>query len=61
MNTPTKPAPEPELVLATLIDVEADLAALERVVRRTMPSFESPTLANVRRLIVQIKGDEVAA
>ena len=61
MNTPTKPRPEPEQVLATLIDAEADLAAAERVVRRNMPSFESPTLAKVRRLIVQIKGDEVAA
>ena len=55
MNAPTKPAPDPELVLATLIDVEADLAALERVVRRTMPTFESPALASVRRLILQIK------
>jgi len=58
MNTPTKPTPDSELVLATLIDVEADLAALERVVRRTMPSFESPTLAKVRQLIEQIKGEQ---
>ena len=55
MNTPTKPAPDPELVLATLIDVEADLAALERLVRRNLPNFESTTLASVRRLILQIK------
>ena len=55
MNAPTKPAPDPELVLATLIDVEADLAALERLVRRNLPNFESITLASVRRLILQIK------
>ena len=55
MNAPTKPAPDPELVLATLIDVEADLAALERLVRRNLPNFESTTLASVRRLILQIK------
>ena len=58
MNAPTKPAPDPELVLATLIDVEADLAALERVVRRTMPNFESTTLAKVRQLIAQLKGEQ---
>ena len=58
MNTPTKPAPDPELVLATLIDVEADLAALERLVRRNLPNFESTTLANVRQLIAQLKGGQ---
>lgn len=58
MNTPTTPAPDPKLVLATLIDAEADLAALERVVRSTMPTFESSTLVNVRQLIEQIKGEQ---
>lgn len=60
MNTPTNPTPtpDPKQVLATLIDAEADLAALERVVRRTMPTFESSTLVNVRQLIEQIKGEQ---
>ena len=59
MTTPTTHPPDPKLVLATLIDAEADLAALERSVRRHLPSFESTTLAKVRNLIAQLKGEQL--
>ena len=58
MNTPTNPTPDPKQVLATLVDAEADLAALERLVRRNLPNFESTTLAKVRQLIAQLKGEQ---
>lgn len=37
-----------------LADVEADLAAVERLVRRRHPSFQHPTLSKVRALIERI-------
>lgn len=37
-----------------LADVEADLAAVERLVRRQHPEFQHPTLPKVRALIERI-------
>lgn len=37
--------------LHILADAEADLAAVERLVRRVHPGFEHPTLSKVRALI----------
>lgn len=37
-----------------LADVEADLAAMERLVRRQHPKFQHPTLSKVRALIERI-------
>ena len=51
----------PELI-ALLKDAEADLAVLEKVVRRQLPEFQSKTLANVRASIAQtLDHDEAAA
>lgn len=51
----------PQLI-ALLKDAEADLAALERIVRRQLPEFQSKTLAGVRTAIVTLSGhDEEAA
>ncbi len=51
----------PQLI-ALLKDAEADLAALERIVRRQLPEFKSKTLAGVRTAIATLSGhDEEAA
>ena len=50
----------PELI-ALLKDAEADLAVLEKVVRRQLPEFQSKTLANVRASLAQTPGHGEAA
>lgn len=51
----------PEFI-GLLKDAEADLAVLEKVVRRQLPEFQSKTLANVRASIAQtLDHDEAAA
>jgi hypothetical protein len=52
-NDKTGTASEPSDI-QILADVEADLAAVERLVRRQHPGFEHPTLAKVRALIERI-------
>ena len=42
-------------LLDVLRDAEADLAALERFIGRTMTGFQSPTLAKVRAIIQTIE------
>lgn len=46
--------------IQVLVDVEADLVAMESVIRRQHPQFEHPTLAKVRDLLKRIeqKGDQ---
>jgi len=44
-----------------LKDAEADLAVLEKVVRRQLPEFQSKTLANVRASLAQASGHDEAA
>ena len=54
--------PTTKQLIALLRDVEADLAVLEKVVRRQLPEFQSKTLANVRASIAQtLDHDEAAA
>jgi hypothetical protein len=50
----------PELI-ALLQDAEADLAVLEKVTRRQMPNFQSPTLVKVRAAIADLTGHDEAA
>ena len=45
-------------LLDVLRDAEADLAALERFIGRTMTGFQSPTLAKVRSMIQTIEGEK---
>jgi len=44
-------------LLDVLRDAEADLAALERFIGRTMTGFQSPTLAKVRAMIQTLEGE----
>ena len=45
-------------LLDVLRDAEADLAALERFIGRTMTGFQSPTLAKVRSMIKTLEGEK---
>lgn len=45
---------DPTTFVALLRDVEADLAVLEKVVRRQVPEFESKTLKSVREAIASM-------
>lgn len=47
--------------IQVLTDIEADLAAVERLVRRQHPGFQHPTLAKVRTLIERINATPGAA
>jgi len=48
-------------LIALLIDVEADLLVLEKVVQRQVPNFQSATLAKVRAAIADLTGHDEAA
>ena len=56
MNQPTNPN-----LLSVLTAAEADLAGLERAVKRQMPGFQSKTLATVRAAIAELSGHDEAA
>ena len=45
-------------LLDVLRDAEADLAALERFIGRTMTGFQSPTLAKIRAMIQTLEGEK---
>jgi hypothetical protein len=47
-------------LIALLIDVEADLLVLEKVVQRQVPNFQSATLAKVRAAIADLTGHDEA-
>ncbi len=55
MSQPTNPE-----LIALLQDAEADLAVLEKVTRRQMPNFQSPTLVKVRAAIADLTGHDEA-
>lgn len=48
-------------IAATLVEVEADLIALEGRVRRQFPKFQLVSLAKVRTLIERINANPGAA